>query len=144
MSIFRARPHTAEAAANTATPNTHPLRRPNISPSAPPTSSNAANLNAYDSTTHCTSAIDAWKAFCNAGSATLTTVPSMNAMLDPRIVTASTIRPLACEFELSFRMARFLIIDRVWIAQKKTLHTVQLPPRTVVLWQCSHKFRDPC
>src|SRR5438270_3205189 len=31
---------------------------------------------------------------CNAGSATLTTVPSMNAMLEARIVAARTQRPL--------------------------------------------------
>src|SRR5580658_4739107 len=106
MSMFRARPHHADAAANTATPKTYTLRRPKISPSDPPTSSSAANIRAYDSTIHCTSATDAWKAFCRAGSATLTTVPSINAMLDPRMVAASTIRPLACEFELLFRIVR--------------------------------------
>ena len=45
--------------------------------------------------------MDAWKAFCNAGNATLMTVPSMNAMLDPRIVAASTIRWIVFGFELS-------------------------------------------
>jgi hypothetical protein len=43
--------------------------------------------------THCTSANVARKLDCNAGSATLTTAPSMNAMLEARIVAAKTQRP---------------------------------------------------
>ena len=43
--------------------------------------------------THCTSTIVAFRFFCNAGSATFTTVPSMNAMLEARVVAASTQRP---------------------------------------------------
>src|SRR6266536_3382399 len=101
MSMFRAKPHHPEAAANAATPKTYTLRRPKMSPREPHTRSSAANIKAYDSTTHCTSATEAWKAFCSAGSATLTTVPSINAMLDPRMVAASTMRPLVRELELS-------------------------------------------
>ena len=44
----------------------------------------------YASTTHWASTIVAWSSRWSAGSTTLTTVPSMNAMLDPRIVAAST------------------------------------------------------
>src|ERR1700704_4934409 len=40
--------------------------------------------------THCASAKRAPNSFCSAGSATLTTVPSMNAMLEARMVAAST------------------------------------------------------
>jgi hypothetical protein len=50
--------------------------------------------------------MEACNAFCSAGSATLTTVPSMNAMLDPRMVVTSTIRPTACGIGLSFRIDR--------------------------------------
>src|ERR1700693_4143620 len=41
---------------------------------------------AYASTTHWTSVIVAWRSAWSAGNATLTTVPSMNVMLDARIV----------------------------------------------------------
>src|SRR6266481_3403814 len=43
--------------------------------------------------THCTSTAVALRFVCNAGSATFTTVPSMNAMLDARMVAVSTQRP---------------------------------------------------
>ena len=89
-SMSGARPHQTEASANRATPALKIRLRPCLSPSAPPTSSSAASSRAYDSTTHCTSATDASMSACSAGSATLTTVPSMNTMLEPRIVTART------------------------------------------------------
>src|SRR5947209_15811584 len=41
------------------------------------------------------SATVAPRAFCNAGKATLTTVPSMKAMLEPKIVAARIHRPTA-------------------------------------------------
>src|SRR5207248_10910696 len=47
------------------------------------------------SDTHCTSVTVALSALCNAGNATLTTVPSMKAMLEPRIVATSTQGPTA-------------------------------------------------
>src|SRR5579864_1480067 len=40
--------------------------------------------------THWTSTTVAWRLVCKAGKATLTAVPSMKAMLEPRIVAAST------------------------------------------------------
>src|SRR5436309_9168287 len=83
-----ARPHHTDAVANSATPITNTRRRPNRSPAAPPTSNSAARNNAYDSTTHCTSTRFAESSRCNAGSATFTTVPSMNAMLEAMIVAA--------------------------------------------------------
>src|SRR5207247_530426 len=43
--------------------------------------------------THCTSTAVALRFVCSAGSATFTTVPSMNAMLDARMVAARTQRP---------------------------------------------------
>ncbi len=44
--------------------------------------------------THCTCASVAPSAVCSAGSATFTTVPSMNAMLEPRMVAARIHAPL--------------------------------------------------
>src|SRR4249920_1912689 len=43
---------------------------------------------------HCAAETDAFRFDCRTGRATLTTVMSMNAMLEPRIVAASTQRPL--------------------------------------------------
>jgi hypothetical protein len=40
------------------------------------------------------SVADAWSAVCKAGNATLTTVPSINAMLEARIVAINTQGPL--------------------------------------------------
>src|SRR6266566_9618442 len=69
--------------------------RPNKSPSDPPTRISAARKSEYASTTHCTWVALAFKSVCSTGSATLTTVPSMNAMLDPRMVAASTHGPIS-------------------------------------------------
>ncbi len=83
-----ARPQATDAIANTATPSRNILRRPNRSPIDPPTRISAASVSPYDSTTHCTPTTLAPKLFCRAGKATLTTVPSMKAMLDPTIVAS--------------------------------------------------------
>jgi hypothetical protein len=40
------------------------------------------------------SVADAWKAFCKAGNAKFTTVPSINAMLEARMVAIKTQGPL--------------------------------------------------
>src|SRR6266849_120590 len=50
-------------------------------------------MSEYDSITHCSSVAVAARLFCIAGSATLTTVPSMNAMLEPRMVVTRIHRP---------------------------------------------------
>src|SRR4029450_2424380 len=47
--------------------------------------------------THCTSTIVAFRLVCSAGNATFTTVPSMNAMLEARVVATSTQRPATFE-----------------------------------------------
>src|SRR6266545_3508730 len=65
-------------------------RRPKRSPRAPPTSSRAERKRVYASTTHWTWATVAPRFSWRAGRATLTAVPSMNAMLEPRMVAAST------------------------------------------------------
>src|SRR5438093_5103468 len=65
-------------------------RRPSRSPSEPPTSRSAERRSAYASTTHWTSATVAPSSRCSAGRATLTTVPSMKARLEPSTVVAST------------------------------------------------------
>src|SRR5436190_15542751 len=49
--------------------------------------------------THCKSAAVALRLVCRAGNATLTTVPSMKAMLEARIVAASTPRPRDLEHD---------------------------------------------
>ena len=85
----------AEDAAKTATPIAKIRRRPNRSASEPPTRTSAERKSAYASTTHCTLETEAWRSFWSTGSATLTTVPSMKAMLEPRIVAARTHRDVA-------------------------------------------------
>src|SRR5258708_29030740 len=93
--MFEAKPQAMEAAAKIPTPTRNISRRPNKSPKEPPTRIKAPKNNPYDSTTHCTPTTVAWRLAWSAGKATLTTVLSINAMLDPRIVAASTQRP-AC------------------------------------------------
>ena len=57
-------------------------------------SMSAARKSVYASTTHCTSAIVAPMCSCSAGNAMFTTVPSIIAMLEPRMVAARIQRPL--------------------------------------------------
>src|SRR5712671_6777204 len=87
--MFEAPPQPAEATAKIATPTTKIRRRPNRSPSEPPTRIKAAKNSPYDSTTHCISKTVTWKVAWIAGRATFTTVLSMKAMLEPRIVATS-------------------------------------------------------
>src|SRR5579885_803318 len=94
MLLLGASPHQTEASAKRAVPATKTLRRPNRSPSEPPTRMSAERKSAYASTTHWTSAADAWNSLCNAGRAMFTTEPSIKAMLEPRIVATSTHTPL--------------------------------------------------
>jgi hypothetical protein len=56
----------------------------------------------------------------------------MNAMLDPRMVAASTIHPLACGFDLVFRMALSDHRPRMENPKEDTRDPVQLPPPTAV------------
>src|SRR5713226_1076189 len=53
----------------------------------------AARKSEYASTIHCTSVVVALSSLWMTGSATLTTEPSIKAMLDPRIVATSTHTP---------------------------------------------------
>src|SRR5262249_1812393 len=69
------------------------IRRPRESPSAPPTKIRAERNSPYDSITHCKSTTVAPRLDCSAGRATLTTVLSINAMLEPRMVAVSTQQP---------------------------------------------------
>ena len=85
-----ASPHQTEAPAKTAVPIAKTRLRPKRSPSAPPARRSAASSSAYASTTHWTSTSVAWNCAWMAGRATLTTVPSMKAMLEPRMVAART------------------------------------------------------
>src|SRR5207253_10394741 len=47
--------------------------------------------------THCTSTMLAFRFVCSAGNATFTTVLSINAMLEARVVATSTQRPASFE-----------------------------------------------
>src|SRR6266487_2619413 len=88
--ILGDRPHQIEASAKTVMPIAKTRRRPKVSPRDPPTRMREARKSEYASITHCTSADVALNAFCSAGRATFTTEPSINAILDPRIVATST------------------------------------------------------
>jgi hypothetical protein len=85
-----ATPHQADAVANRNTPTVNTRRRPYKSPAAPPSRISAARKSAYDSTTHCASATVAFSARWILGKATLTTVPSIKARLEPRMVAVRT------------------------------------------------------
>src|SRR6266851_10251425 len=93
--MFEAKPQAIEAVAKIPTPTRNINRRPNKSPKEPPTRIKAPKNNPYDSTTHCTPTTVAWRLAWSAGRATLTTVLSIKAMLEPRIV-AARIQRLAC------------------------------------------------
>ncbi len=88
--MLEERPHHTEAALKSVTPIANTRLRPNRSPAAPPTSSNADRKSANDSMTHCASNTVALNSRCSAGSAMLATVPSMKAMLEARMVAART------------------------------------------------------
>ena len=93
--VSGASPHQTEARAKSRTPVEKMRLRPRRSPSEPPTRISAASMSAYDSMIHCASATLARSSLCSTGSTTLTTVPSMNVMLEPRIAAASTHRRVA-------------------------------------------------
>src|SRR5579863_697871 len=93
--MFGANPHHPEAIAKTATPATKTRRRPNKSPTEPPTKMSAPRNKPYDSTTHCASITVAFRLDWRAGSATFTTVLSMKAMLVPRIAAVRIQAPVA-------------------------------------------------
>jgi hypothetical protein len=103
-----ASPHAIDARANTTVPMANTRRRPKWSPSDPPTRINAASIRLYASTTHCTPSTLACSSRCSTGSATFTTVVSMNTMLDPRIVAASTHGPEPSRHRPSARLPRML------------------------------------
>ena len=79
-----------DAIANQITPTTNTRRRPSRSPSEPLSRISAASGNMYALTIHCRPATSASNSSPIAGSATFTTVPSRNAIPDPRAVAAST------------------------------------------------------
>src|ERR1700719_3867780 len=91
--MLAAKPQPMEAAAKIPTPHRNINRRPNKSPREPPTRIKAPKNNPYDSTTHCTPTTVAWRLVWSAGRATLTTVLSIKAILEPRIVAARPQRP---------------------------------------------------
>ena len=72
--------------ANTATPSRNMRRRPNMSPSRPADQDQRSQCQAVRLHHPLHTTTLAPKLFCNAGRATLTTVLSMNAMLEATIV----------------------------------------------------------
>ena len=77
--------HSAEVSPKPTSPHTKTRRRPRMSPSEPPTRISEPSVSRYASTTHCCSASPASRSSRIAGSATLTTVPSRNTTLEPRM-----------------------------------------------------------
>src|SRR4029450_2935942 len=82
--------HISEVAPKAATPATKTRRRPKMSPSEPPISRNDPRVRREASTAHCCVDRPAFRSSAIAGSATLTTVPSRNAIPDPRMHTTRT------------------------------------------------------
>ncbi len=85
---FGAIPHSSEAAANHTTPTTKVLRRPYRSPSEPPSRISPASVSMYALTVHWSAARSASRSRPMRGRATLTTVESSIAMLEPRTVVS--------------------------------------------------------
>src|SRR5665213_3484516 len=83
----------AEATVNQMTPMVKTRRRPNRSPSDPPTRRRAASVSVYPLTTHWSWAIEAWNSRPMVGSAIPTTVASTEAIPEPSTVAAITHRP---------------------------------------------------
>ena len=92
-SMVGARAHSPEAIANQTTPHRKTRRRPNRSPSDPPSSSRPARVSAYALTIHWSPPSPASRSSPMVGRATLTTVASRNAIPDPSTVARSTQRP---------------------------------------------------
>ncbi len=84
-----ARPHAAEAAANTGSPAPNTRRAPNRSEADPADSSSAPNISAYPSTTHCSPVIPPPSPARMDGSATFTTTASRVIMKKPSTAAAS-------------------------------------------------------
>ena len=74
------------------------FRLPNLSPSDPPVSRNAASVSVYPFITHCRAATPVPKSRPMVGKAMLTTVASSAEILEPSTVTVSTHRPGAEEY----------------------------------------------
>lgn len=80
--------HATDDTANRVTPIIKILRRPKMSPAAPPRRSSALSGSRYAFTTHCRWAAPAPNVVPIAGRPTFTTEPSTIAKLEARIVDA--------------------------------------------------------
>src|SRR6266850_3955221 len=80
--------HATDDKPNRVTPMTRTLRRPKMSPAAPPRRRRALSGNRYAFTTHCRWGAPAPNVVPIAGRPTFTTEPSANAKLEARIVVA--------------------------------------------------------
>ncbi len=88
-----AAPQSSDATPNPHRPTRNTRRRPNRSPSEPPSTSSDPSVSRYAVITHCNDANPTSKSAPIAGSAAFTTVPSRNATPDPRTDAAITHRP---------------------------------------------------
>ena len=90
--LLGATAHSSENTPNATTPIANTRRRPNRSPSEPPTSSSDESVSRYASTTHCCTARPPCRLARIDGSATLTIVASRNTIPDPTMLAMSAIR----------------------------------------------------
>ncbi len=93
--------HSADASPKSVTPSVNIRTSPKMSPSEPPRRISEPSVSRYASTTHCCEASPPPRSRWIAGSATFTTVMSMNAIDDPRIVAMSAKRLARGEREAS-------------------------------------------
>ena len=87
---FGAKAQAIDAKANRTIPAANTLRRPSLSPIAPPASSNEPNMSVYPLTTHCRSENVACREVCIAGNAIYASVPSINAIAEAKMVATRT------------------------------------------------------
>ena len=87
--------HRQDAAVNQTVPTTNTRRRPKRSPAAPPSRISAASVMVYPVTVHCRPVNEEPRSVPIAGSAMVTTVLSMPARAEPRMVARTTQRPAA-------------------------------------------------
>jgi hypothetical protein len=93
--MFGASPHSSDAVANHTTPMMNTRRRPNRSPSEPPSRISAASAKVYALIVHCSPEKPASSSVPMRSSATFTTLASSIASPDPSTVANSTHRPCA-------------------------------------------------
>src|SRR6185312_878933 len=137
MDAVGASPHRSENVVKEATPAMNRRRRPNRSPSRPPSTSMSAYGTAYPATTSWSVAADGCRSASIVGSATLTMKTSAMARKAPSSTVARPTGESVCWSFMAAIVARrltwyqsvFILVPRV----------PRYPCRTSLFW-----FRDPC